>query len=70
MNRKRREYREAGAPVFLEAYLTDSLDVHLEWQALEDSRWVTIAAAGANTELRVDGPRPFSVVPNALLRPQ
>jgi len=69
MNRKRSEYREAGAPVFIEAFLTDTLDVHLEWLVLKDDRWVHVAAASGTGELRVEGERPFSVVPNALLRP-
>ncbi|MFG1921157.1 Uma2 family endonuclease [Cryptosporangium sp. NPDC048952] len=70
MNRKRREYREGGAPIFVEAFLTDTLDVHLEWLVLEGDRWVSVAAASGASQLRVGGSRPFSVVPNALLRPQ
>ena len=69
MNRKRREYREGGAPVFIEAFLTDTLDVHLEWLAVQDGRWVSVGAASGTSELRVIGERPFSVVPNSLLRP-
>jgi Uma2 family endonuclease len=67
MNGKRREYRDAGAAVFLEAFLTDALDVHLQWYELDDGQWELRAAAEGNRELRVDSPRPFSVVPNALL---
>jgi Uma2 family endonuclease len=68
MNTKRSEYRTAGAPAFLEGFLTDTGEVHLEWQELDRDRWRFVAAAGGETELRVEGPRPFVVVPNALLR--
>ena len=62
----------AGPPVFVEAYITDSGDVHLEWFARDDThpgRWTTLAAAAGETVLDVGGPRPFRVVPNRLLRP-
>ncbi|WP_205752714.1 Uma2 family endonuclease [Cryptosporangium phraense] len=68
MNVKRREYRDAGAAVFLEAFLTDTFDVHLQWYVLDQGQWVLQAAAEGARELRVEGPRPFTVVPNSLLR--
>jgi Uma2 family endonuclease len=68
MTIKRQEYLEAGAAVFLEAFLTATFDVHLQWYALDHGSWVLRAAAEGARELRIDGPRPFSVVPNALLR--
>jgi Uma2 family endonuclease len=68
MNAKRFEYCAAGAPVFLEGFLTEDGDVHLEWQELDRGRWQFVAAAQGERELRVEGPRPFAVVPNDLLR--
>ena len=68
MNAKRFEYCAAGAQAFLEGFLTDAGEVHLEWQELDGGRWRFVAAARGETELRVEGPRPFSVIPNALLR--
>ena len=68
MNAKRSQYSAAGAPVFVEAFLTEGGDVHLEWQELDGGRWRFVAAARGEGELRVGGARPFAVVPNALLR--
>ena len=70
MNAKRRDYRAAGLPVLVEAFLTDAGDVHLEWLVQQDGRWVTSAVAVGETTLEVSEPRPFAVVPNALLRPR
>lgn len=70
MNDKRAEYREAGLPVFLEAFLTDAGDVRLEWLVRGDRRWESLATAAGERELLVTDPRPFRVVPNALLRPR
>ena len=70
MNDKRAEYRESGLPVFLEAFLTDAGDVHLEWLVRGDRRWESVATAAGERELVVTDPRPFRVVPNALLRPR
>ena len=69
MNRKRREYLAAGLPAFLEAFLTEDGDVHLEWLVPSDGRWVTEAVAVGDLPLGVTRPRPFRVVPNALLGP-
>ena len=70
MNDKRAEYRAAGLPVFVEAFLTESGDVHLEWLQRQERRWDTVASAAGETELVVPGPPPFRVVPNSLLRPR
>ena len=67
MNDKRREYRTAGLPVLVEAFLTDSGDVHLEWLIQEGGRWATAGLAVGDTQLSIADPRPFTVVPNALL---
>lgn len=69
MNDKRAEYRAAGLPVFVEAFLTDAGDVHLEWLVRQERRWDSVVSAAGETELVVPGPRGFRVVPNALLRP-
>ncbi|MFI5955331.1 hypothetical protein [Cryptosporangium sp. NPDC051539] len=58
-----------GAPVFVEAFLTDTSDVQLDWHVARGGRRDLVAAARADTELRIDGERPFVVVPNSLLRP-
>jgi Uma2 family endonuclease len=68
MNEKRSLYRQAGLPVFVEAFLTDAGDVHLDWLVREERRWVSEAAAAGDTELVVSHPRPFRIVPNSLLR--
>lgn len=68
MNAKRREYREGGLPVFVEVFLNEAGDVHVEWLVNDGSQWVSAAVAAAETELVVDAPRPFHLVPNALLR--
>jgi Uma2 family endonuclease len=68
MVEKRREYREAGAQVFVEAFLTDTGDVHLEWLVNAAASWVSHAAAVGRTPLQAREPRPFSVVPNTLLQ--
>ena len=69
MNAKRREYRIAGLPVLVEAFLTDADDIHLEWLVQRDGRWVSSAAAIGETTLAVSLPQTFTVVPNGLLRP-
>lgn len=68
MNDKRRQYRVAGLPVLLEVFLTETLDVHLEWLANAGERWETVAVALGERLLEIDTPRPFRVVPNDLLR--
>ena len=68
MNDKRREYRTAGLPVLVEAFLTDSGDVHLEWLIQEGGRWATAGLAVGDTLLSIADPRPFTVVPHSLLR--
>lgn len=68
MNMKRREYRDSGVPVFVEAFLTDSGDVHLEWLVNAGEGWVAAAVAVGERMLDVAAPRAFSVVPNDLLR--
>lgn len=72
MNEKRAEYREAGLPVLVEAFLSDSGDVHLSWMVNLGSHWSTIVASEGEAVLdvpaRPDVHRAFSVVPNALLR--
>jgi Uma2 family endonuclease len=71
MNAKRREYHAAGLPVFVEAYITDSGDVHLEWFVRDDAhagRWTTVGAAAGDSALTVTVPRAFRVVRNQLLR--
>lgn len=69
MNTKRGEYRAAGLPVLLEVFLTDSRDVHLEWTTNDEGlRWTSTAVAAGEQPLCVAGPRPFSTVPNDLLR--
>lgn len=70
MNEKRAEYRAAGLPVLLEAFLTDSGDVHLDWLVRRELRWESAGNAVGDTELDVTDPRPFRVVPNLLLRPR
>ena len=67
MNRKRREYLAAGLPAFLEALLAEDGDVHLEWLIPSRGRWVTEAMAVGDLPLEVNQPRPFRVVPSALL---
>lgn len=68
MGAKRREYHDGGAPVFVEAYISDVGDVRLDWQVTTDRRgiWRTVAAAAGDSELVVDAPRPFRLVPNDL----
>lgn len=68
MNDKRRDYRLAGLPVLVEAFLTDSRDVHLEWLVNDRDRWLSVAVATGEQPLKVADPRPFHVVPNDLLR--
>jgi Uma2 family endonuclease len=68
MNAKRQEYRDAGLPVLVEAYITDSGDVRLEWLRQGGGRWDTIAVATGDNPLEIPGPRPFRVLPNGLLR--
>jgi len=68
MNEKRRHYRLAGLPVLVEVFLTESRDVHLEWLTSDGDRWVSVAVATGEQSLQVADPRPFSVVPNDLLR--
>lgn len=68
MNDKRREYRAAGLPILVEAFLTEAGDVHLEWLVRREDRWVTAAVAVGTAPLTVRDPRQFTVVPNALLR--
>lgn len=68
MNAKRSEYRRAGLPVLLEAFLTDAGDVHLEWLVSDGHRWTTVSAAAGEIPLTVGTPRPFTVVPKDLLR--
>lgn len=68
MNDKRRQYRLVGLPVLLEVFLTETLDVHLEWLVNADERWETVAVAVGEHALAVDAPRPFRIVPNDLLR--
>lgn len=70
MNDKRREYRDAGLPVLVEASITDNGDVCLEWLRRRESRWEPVAVAAGEDLLEVGDPRPFRVVPNALLRRQ
>lgn len=67
MNRKRAEYRAGGAAVLVEAQLTDSGSVLLEWFRNDGDRWALVAAASGRDRLTVDGPKPFTVVPDALL---
>lgn len=72
MNEKRGEYRAAGLPVLLEAFLSDSGDVHLDWMVNLGRHWTTVATSEGDTVLDVPA-RPgvhegFSVVPNSLLR--
>ena len=62
------ELRTAGLPVLVEAFLTDSGDVHLEWLIQEGGRWATAGLAVGDTQLSIADPRPFTVVPNSLLR--
>lgn len=68
MNAKRREYYDAGTPVFVEAYISDLGDVRLDWQVPTDRRgiWQTSAAAAGDIPLVIDAPRPFRVIPNEL----
>ncbi len=68
MNAKRRDYRLAGLPVLVEVFLTDSRDVHVEWLTSDGSCWVSTAVAVGEQRLDIVGPRPFTVVPNELLR--
>ena len=68
MNDKRRLYREAGLPVFVEVFISDSGDVHMEWLANERRAWLSVATAVGETDLVVAGPRSFRVTPNSLLR--
>lgn len=72
MNEKRGEYREAGLPVLLEAFLSDSGDVHLSWMVNVGSHWSTVVASEGESPLvvpaRAGGHAAFFVVPNALLR--
>ncbi|NAZ75609.1 hypothetical protein GTQ99_09280 [Kineococcus sp. T13] len=71
MNDKRAQYRTAGLPVLLEAYLTDGATVHLEWLTNAGTHWASAAVAAGDSQLTVpanDLHPAFSVVPNALLR--
>ncbi len=68
MNDKRREYRDAGLPLLVEASITDSGDVRLEWLRRGQGRWETVAVAAGDDPLHVSHPHPFRVVPNHLLR--
>jgi Uma2 family endonuclease len=72
MNEKRGEYRSAGLPVLLEAFLSDSGDVHLDWMVNLGSHWSTVATSEGEAPLEVPElpgvHAAFSVVPNALLR--
>ena len=68
MNSKRQEYRDAGLPVLVEAYITDSGDVRLEWLRQGTGRWETIAVTAGENRLQITEPRPFQVTPNELLR--
>ena len=68
MNQKRREYRDAGLPVLVEAFVTDSGDVRLEWLLARAGRWVSAGVAAGEQPLQVGEPRAFRVTPNALLR--
>ncbi|WP_432562028.1 Uma2 family endonuclease [Kineococcus sp. SYSU DK003] len=72
MNEKRAEYRNAGLPVLLEAFLSDSGDVHLDWMVNLRSHWSTVAASEGDTILDVPAlsgvHEAFAVVPNTLLR--
>ncbi|MDP9397466.1 MAG: hypothetical protein M3P96_06395 [Actinomycetota bacterium] len=69
MNAKRRDHRVAGLPVLVGAFLTDAGDVHLEWLDQRDDCWIASVAAIGESMLEVSQPRPFTVVPNDLLRP-
>jgi Uma2 family endonuclease len=72
MNEKRGEYRAAGLPVLVEAFLSDSGDVHLDWMVNLRTHWSTVAASEGESVLdvpaRVGVHEAFSVVPNALMR--
>ena len=68
MNEKRREYREAGLSVLVEASVTDSGDVRLEWLRRSGRRWETVAVAAGEDALEVTQPRRFQAVPNDLIR--
>jgi hypothetical protein len=68
MNDKRREYRDAGLPVLVEASITDSGDVRLKWLRRGQGRWETLAVAAGEDPLEVTHPHPFRVLPNHLLR--
>jgi Uma2 family endonuclease len=68
MNDKRREYRDAGLPVLVEASITDSGEVRLEWLGRGPGRWATVAVAAGEDLLEVSEPQPFQLVPNSLLR--
>ncbi|MEZ0166734.1 Uma2 family endonuclease [Kineococcus sp. LSe6-4] len=72
MNEKRAEYRLAGLPVLLEAFLSDSGDVNLDWMVNRGSHWATTGTGQGDALFTVpatDGGHPaFRVVPNTLLR--
>jgi len=68
MNAKRQDYRQAGLPVLVEASLTDAGEVHLEWYVNAGDRWELEAVAVGERPLVVERPRPFTVVPDRLLR--
>ena len=70
MNSKRQEYRDAGLPVLVEAYITDSGDVRLEWLRQGAGRWDSVAVTAGETPLEITEPRPFRITPNELLRRQ
>ncbi len=70
MNDKRREYRDAGLPVLVEASITDSGEVRLEWLRRGRGRWQTVAVAVGENLSEVIEPQPFQLVPNSLVRQQ
>jgi Uma2 family endonuclease len=67
---KRRKYRDAGLPVLVEASITDSGEVRLEWLRRGRGHWETVAVAAGEDLLEVGDPHPIQLVPNNLLRRQ
>ena len=68
---KRLEYRRAGLPALLEAYLADDGEVHLDWLVPDrehGASWLSLATASGSRSLVVPAPRPFEVRPDDLLR--
>lgn len=60
-----------SAPLVDEVFVgTPDAAVEVEWTVnIDGARWVSTAVAAADQPLHIDGPRPFRVTPNDLLRP-